>query len=181
MSTAFDTSIMSVLMSAEQGELYALLDGARDDAVHAFTRESGCPWVYLEEAVVEASYEVCAPRLIALGRRPSPALERLLAQGWGHSWGVFVRTKAGFGRLRRHLRTLSSVKLPNGRVAQFRFYDPRVLRLYLPTCTADELALMFGPVLEYLMEAETPGRLCRFARIDRPQDEEEDDDEQASS
>jgi hypothetical protein len=180
MSTAFDaSSIMSVLMSAEQGELYAVLDGARDPAVHAFTREAGCPWVYIEDAVVEASYEVAAPRIVALGRRPSPALERLLAQGWGHSWGVFVRTKAGFGRLRRHLRTLSSVKLPNGRVAQFRFYDPRVLRLYLPTCTADEFALMFGPILEYFMEAEEPGRLCRFARIERPRDDDtlEADDE----
>jgi hypothetical protein len=172
MTTAFDPSIMSLLLSDTRRDLYAVLDGARDDAVHAFTLESGCPWVYLEESVVEASYEICAPRLIALGREASPALERLLTRGWGNSWGIFVRTKAGFGRLRHHLRTISNVRLPDGRVSQFRFYDPRVLRVYLPTCTADELALMYGPILEFLMEAEDPAKVRRFARIERPLDED---------
>jgi hypothetical protein len=157
-------SLMSELLAPDKGELFAVLDGARDDAVHAFTSAAGLPWVYLEDGVVEATYEVCAPRVIALGSWPSTALERLLTDGWGQSWGVFVRAKLGLGQLRGHLRSLSSVKLPNGRVAQFRFYDPRVLRVYLPSCTYDELGLVFGPIDEFAMEDEDPAIACRFGR-----------------
>lgn len=34
----------------------------------------------------------------------------------------------------------------------FRFYDPRVLRLYLPTCTSTELEQVFGPVGTFFTE-----------------------------
>ncbi|WP_181233891.1 DUF4123 domain-containing protein [Enhygromyxa salina] len=155
---------MSELLAPDKGELFAVLDGAREDAVHAFTSTAGLPWAYLEDGVVEATYEVCAPRLIALGSWPSTALEQLLAKGWGKSWGVFVRARLNMGALREHLRTLSSVKLPTGRVAQFRFYDPRVLRVYLPSCTYDEVAQVFGPIDEFAMEDEDPAIACRFGR-----------------
>ena len=36
----------------------------------------------------------------------------------------------------------------------FRYYDPRVLRPYLPTCTETELDFVFGPVQRFLVEAE---------------------------
>jgi hypothetical protein len=35
----------------------------------------------------------------------------------------------------------------------FRFYDPRVLRVYLPTCWPGELTRMFGPVESFVMES----------------------------
>ena len=28
----------------------------------------------------------------------------------------------------------------------FRYYDPRVLRAYLPTCNSEELRTVFGPI-----------------------------------
>jgi hypothetical protein len=156
------TSDFLALDQSKRGDLYAVLDGARDDAVHALTRSAEGPWMYLEDGIVEASYQVAAPRAIALEQRGAGALEKLLAAGWGHSWGIFLRTDHEFLTLRRHLRALSNVRLPNGRVAQFRFYDPRVLRGYLPTCTSDELALVFGPIREFVIEAEDPAIACRY-------------------
>jgi len=49
-----------------------------------------------------------------------------------------------------------------GKPLYFRFYDPRVLRTYLPTCNASELAQIFGPVECYVQEGEDPGVLLRF-------------------
>jgi hypothetical protein len=56
--------------------------------------------------------------------------------------------------VRRHFRNFLQAMLPNRRVALFRFYDPRVWRVYLPTCNADELARWFQMVEEFV--AETP-------------------------
>jgi hypothetical protein len=156
------TTQVLALDQSTRGDLYAVLDGARDDAIHVLTRSAQGPWMYLEDGIVEASYQVCAPRVIALEHRDAGVTAKLLAKGWGHSWGIFVRTEHEFLTLRRHLRALSNVRLPNGRIAQFRFYDPRVLRGYLPTCTSDELALVFGPIREFVMEAEDPNIACRY-------------------
>ncbi len=40
-----------------------------------------------------------------------------------------------------------------GRILVFRFYDPRVLRAYLPTCTAEEIAQFFGPISHFAAES----------------------------
>jgi len=36
----------------------------------------------------------------------------------------------------------------------FRYYDPRVLRVYLPTCNEADLGAIFGPVACYFTEGE---------------------------
>lgn len=38
----------------------------------------------------------------------------------------------------------------------FRFYDPRVLRRFLPVCTPDQLYAFFGPIDYFLFEDEDP-------------------------
>ena len=45
----------------------------------------------------------------------------------------------------------------------FRFYDPRVLRTYLPTCTVAELRLIFGPVEAFLLEGEEDDELLELS------------------
>src|SRR5690606_4862627 len=146
----------------DRGELHAILDGARDDAVDYLTRDNGGVWEYLEDGIIDPSYRVCAPRLVALEHWGAAGLARSLDQGWGHSWGIFLRTKRNFRTLREHLRELGLARLPGGQVVQFRFYDPRVLRAYLPTCTRDELAQVFGPIQEIVLESEDPTVACRY-------------------
>jgi hypothetical protein len=36
------------------------------------------------------------------------------------------------------------VRLPDGRIVFFRFYDPRVQRLFLPSCDAAQAARLFA-------------------------------------
>jgi hypothetical protein len=64
--------------------------------------------------------------------------------------------------MRRHFRSFLTVYDPDGKPLLFRYYDPRVLRVYLPTCDARELETVFGPVVAYLLEGEDPGDLLRF-------------------
>ena len=51
----------------------------------------------------------------------------------------------------------------DGKTLYFRFYDPRVLRMFLPTCAPEQLAEFFGPVESFYVEDEDPARALRFS------------------
>ena len=50
------------------------------------------------------------------------------------------------------------------REGYFRYYVPRVLGVYLPTSNAVELKTVFGPITQYLCEAEDPNTIQLFTR-----------------
>ena len=77
--------------------------------------------------------------------------------GWGASWGVLVYSQEDMKSLHKHFRKFLMVKAEDGEELYFRFYDPRVLRIFLPTCDKDQLKEFFGPVEYYICEDEDPG------------------------
>jgi hypothetical protein len=102
-----------------------------------------------------------APYLVQLPKDAS-LLGVLARQGWGESWGIYLKCPCDFQELRRHLRHFLAVRHPSGEQLYFRFYDPRVLRLYLPTLNQTEAASFCGLISCYLMEDEDPKRLLQF-------------------
>jgi hypothetical protein len=88
----------------------------------------------------------------------------LLTNGWGNSWGIFLVSSTSLETLRRHFRRFLLVRDGAGNELYFRFYDPRVLRTFLPTCTGAETKRLFGPVGIYLMEAENGEAVSFFSR-----------------
>lgn len=86
----------------------------------------------------------------------------VLSEGWGNHWGIFAIAEANLRTMRQHFRRFLTVHDENGKPLWFRFYDPRVLRTYLPTSNAAELAEFFGPVVSYVAEGEEPDTLLRF-------------------
>lgn len=94
-----------------------------------------------------------APYLVKLD--PLSEFSRwVVGTGWGHHWGTFVTSRQGFLGLRNHLRALTLVYRRDGTPLYFRYYDPRVLRTFLPTCSPAQLKQMFGPVDAFLAESE---------------------------
>jgi hypothetical protein len=148
--------------SSVEGEIYAILDGARDERIHSFLGgsdlESSC--LYEEKAISEDV------------RRAAPYLVRLLPwsrhtrwlfdTGWGQSWGILLATRANRPELRQHLRRFLVVKDEHGKQLYFRYYDPRVMREYLPTCTRAESEMVFGPVTRYWTESKDARTLLEF-------------------
>lgn len=141
--------------------LFAILDAARDIRILALllTYKEECQSLY--EGEQGAKLAQVAPYLVRL-QKDSKLLEALVKEGWGKSWGVYLSSASNFQEVRRHLRRFLEVKLPNGEQVYFRFYDPRVMRVFLPTCTPEDTAQFFGPVQNYLLEDETPEQLLRF-------------------
>jgi hypothetical protein len=149
------------LLFAGEANLFAVLDGASAPELRrkVWEEEPECECLYRGE--LELDMAEVAPYLVRLERN-SPFSEWVLEQGWGNHWGVFAWSTSDLAVLRRHFRRFLMVHDPEGKPLYFRFYDPRVLRNYLPLCGPGELAEMFGPVTAYLLEGETPGTLLRF-------------------
>lgn len=133
------------------GSLWAILDCARDKRIYRELAVSRLDYQCLYSGDLPTELKVVAPHMIELGPRYR-FTRTLLDQCWGKSWGVFVRINDGT-QLRHHLRKLLTVKTEDGRKLLFRYFDPRVLRIYLPTCTADELQQVFGPISTWFAEA----------------------------
>jgi hypothetical protein len=150
------------LLRTEHQPLYAILDAARDMRVLALIMQSQDEHQSLYEGAQGEKLMQVAPYLVRLDK-DSLLLASTVFEGWGHSWGVFFTFAGEFQVARRHLRQFLDVMLPDGKQVYFRFYDPRVLRVFLPTCTADETNQFFGPIQHYLMEDDQPDKLLQFA------------------
>ena len=159
--TTFPDRAREVL--AREAAAFAILDAARDSRILQFLESSSVQWQSLYEGEKAVQLRIVAPYLVALGSEP--AFQEVLTRWvWGRSAGVFLSSSASFEQLRWHLRHLLTAETDDGRRLLFRFYDPRVLRVYLPTCNADELQRFFGPVLQFLGEDKQPDRLLAFWR-----------------
>lgn len=141
--------------------LFAVLDGARDPSVHIRVRESGRPFACLYRGELPAPLAEVAPYLVELASGDDWS-RLLLADAWGESWGIFVDTRVELAPLMRHLRGFLKVRDDGGRQLVFRYYDPRVFRLYLPTANATEANSLTGPVRAYYMESEDGSELLAF-------------------
>ena len=145
----------------KQANLYAVLDAAREPTVIDRLKTSGEPHASLYDGAEGEELSVYGPWLAKLDPA-KPLLESLVRDGWGNSWGVYLASGRPFAEVRRHLRRFLLVKLPDGRQVCFRYYDPRVLRTYLPTCNAEEVSTFVGPIDRYFVESVDEAEVQEF-------------------
>jgi hypothetical protein len=162
--------VADVLGSAS-APILAVVDGARDRAIPGMIRASGFQHQSLYEGEAGEELAPFGPYLVALPAERG-AIERWNREIWGKSYGVYLSCALPFDAVRKHLRRFIIVELESGRRAYFRFYDPRVLRTFLPGCTYEEWTQFFGPIDEYFMESEDTEAVLRFRRdADDPEPE----------
>ncbi len=133
--------------------MFAVLDGAAaPDPLLPRLTDAGCDFRCLLKAQLPERLARAAPYVVALERH-HVLTDWLLGPAWGESLGVYAWADASLVDVWRHLRTFLRVAVEDGRTMHFRYYDPRVLRAYLPTCTGPELALVFGPLEGWAVES----------------------------
>jgi len=150
-----------MLYGSGEAQVYAVLDGASIPNLLLLLAEHQVDHVCLYRGELDPELAQAAPYLAHL---PMESLftDLLLQQGWGQHWGIVVLSRETLRALRMHFRKFLMVWDPDGKPLYFRYYDPRVLRVYLPTCNDDELQMVFGPVSAYVVEAEKPDVVLRF-------------------
>src|SRR5579872_4841562 len=156
-----ETQRLLEILRSQAEPLFAILDGARDQKVVEMLSGSGEEFRSLYDGKLASELALLAPYLVYLPPA-SPLLEKLAREGWGNNWGVYLTCSQPLLGVRHHLRHFLMVQSEGGDSLYFRFYDPRVLRVYLPTCTTEERQFFFGPVASYLVESEGDGALLRF-------------------
>ncbi len=143
-------------------DVYVLLDCARDEAIFPMIQELGREVDCLFSGVLPPGLMKVAPYLVRL-MRSSHFLPELIERSWNQSWGIFLVATGDRDIVRKHLQSLMLVRDERGKELYFRYYDPRVLRVYLPTCTSKELQLMYGPVRSYFAEAGNGSTLMQYS------------------
>lgn len=135
--------------------LFTVLDAARMGSTLSEARQLAPNHTSLyagRSAEILADY---APYLFSLD--PESAFsDWFFTNGWGNAWGICCRSLVSGAELYRHFRRFLMVELEGGQPIYFRFYDPRVLRRFLPTCTAKQLDAFFGPIDYFWLEDEDP-------------------------
>src|ERR1039458_1121293 len=86
----------------------------------------------------------------------------LIDTGWSSNLATFLRTETGIKQLRRYLRELLRVRDESGNRLLVRYCEPRVLRVYPPTCWPAELNTFFGPISAFITGGDDPGQILEF-------------------
>ncbi|WP_418316686.1 DUF4123 domain-containing protein [Piscinibacter sakaiensis] len=151
---------------AADKHLYVILDGAQNEnLLDVFDDHPDLEYECLFTQRLEPDMAEVAPYLVEL-HEGEAFTKWLFEQGWGHNWGIFVITAGDLGDAWRHLRQHVRVYGPDRSRLYFRYYDPRVLHAFLPTCQGPQLADFFGPVEMFVAENEGGAGARIYARAD---------------
>lgn len=146
---------------SERTKLFCVLDGASVPDLPARLYEWRPPHYCLFTGELAPDMAYVAPYVVNL--LPSqPFTEWVLTESFGRHWGIFAHSPYSIKEMRRHFRSLVDVYDEEGNPMTFRFYDPRVLRKFLPTCNAGELKTFFGRIERFFAEDETGENLLGF-------------------
>ena len=146
---------------SDRTRLFCVLDGAAvpDLPVHLYEKQPANHCLFQGDLKPDMLY--AAPYLIHLA--PDERFtEWVLENCWGKNWGVFFHSLHSMIDMRRHFRGLVTIYDENAKSYIFRFYDPRVLRRFLPTCRAGELETFFGNVSTFFAENDAGDGLLSF-------------------
>ncbi len=151
---------------AEQHSLFVLIDACDSPEVPAMWQKCGSDRaVSLYSGVSELQFVMFAPYLFQVDVEILDWIRQVL---WETPWGVFVfAPNQSLEEMRRHFRQFLLVQDPQGGEMHFRFYDPRVLANFLPTCNPMELKQYYGKVEAFLIcSPDDPSQMQSFSRAD---------------
>jgi len=149
-------------------QIFAILDSARRPEIAWKPYEFLSEWVSLYKGEPEESLVDVAPYLINLSKGDKPNLDLvkwISNDCFGDSCSIFIYSQANIETLLKHFQQFLIVTDESSKAFYFRFYDPRVLRIYLPTCNEDELKTFFGPTDMFVMENEELTSLIEFSVV----------------
>jgi Domain of unknown function (DUF4123) len=157
----FGLNVYAVVISKMLYYNYLLLDAARAELNLYTALELNPNNQSLYKGSAEEDLAGVAPYLFSI-KDNTPFADWYFKNGWNNSWGILLFSNAAFEDVYKHFRKFLMVKTEDGQQLYFRFYDPRVLRLFLPTCEPTQLKELFGLVRHFITESEKPDEAMQF-------------------
>lgn len=149
--------------AVEGAHLYAMVDATREPflvrpMLEAMSKDVACLFKGL---ATEAFGDRTA--WVAKINEGEWILDWLIEDGWGVRLASYIASPLPLEPLMTHLRRFTKVEGPDGRQHFFRFYDPRVMRQYLPVFDDRQHARWFAGIAACLIEDDRdPRRLLRL-------------------
>ncbi len=155
------TAIHEALFCEDQANVYAVIDAASCPDLEAKFNEHQPQFECLFAGKLKQDVARAAPYVVLL-EAESDFTNWVIDEGWGNHWGIFAASPVEMKLMHRPLRKYLMVRDPDNTPVYFRYYDPRVFRVYLPTCTTQEADLIYGKTLWFAMENKDGSALMRF-------------------
>ena len=152
------------LFSLSEYNLYMIVDGASAIGLLDHFDATELEYCCLLSGDLDPELAETAPYLIKL-QADDKLTDWLIDEGWANHVGIFCMADPGlsFKDVRKHFRGFLMVRDAAGNPVFFRYYDPRVLRVYLPTCDDRELPTIYGDVVySYFTENDDGTELLQF-------------------
>jgi pSer/pThr/pTyr-binding forkhead associated (FHA) protein len=140
----------------DSAPVFGFLDPLRDNRIPVFLDASRERYERVEETLAPSPYLVNLPPRCKL-------LDVLIKDGWGRGWGFYFASTAGFDELRVHWRRYVILRNEEGREITFRFWDPRVLAVVLPSMQPVEAREFLGPIARLVVEGDRPQVAIEFS------------------
>ena len=150
------------LARQDQGELYAIIDGARDDRVYREISRDEVVYQPLYRGETEKYFSVSP--ILARCQADTQLFQWLTTEAWGQGHALYLTSRAPLERLADHFARFTVVRTEDDEKLFFRYYDPRVLQVYLPACSVPERELLFGPAVSLAAESAAGSELLLFDR-----------------
>jgi hypothetical protein len=149
------------ILFSDNTRVFAVLDGASIPELRMKIYEMRPQHYCLFRGELAPDMQEVAPYLVHLA--PGATFtEWVLNECSGKHWGIFAHSLHSIKEMRRHFRSLVTVYNEAGDPMIFRFYDPRVLLNYLPTCNGGELKTFFGKIDTFFAEKEKGKSVVAF-------------------
>lgn len=145
-------ALADIVWQSDDVATFGIFDGAQNKNIEPLIHNADATGACLYSGTLDYALKRAAPHLVGLGREQQLS-QTLLRDGWLQNWGILTHCSAGtpMAVVKHHFRTLARALGPQGRKLVFRYYDPRVLGQFLPTCTFAEAQRVFGPCTRFLL------------------------------
>jgi hypothetical protein len=143
--------------------LYAIVDSARNDDIFRYFLTDNVVYQSLFHGKMDMKFFGVSGFLMEC-KKDSKLFNWLTTEVWCDSCSIFFVSKAPFDEVLRHFQKFNRVYLEDDDVVYFRYYDPRVLRVYLPTCNGKEIKTFFGEIESFYMGSVNPQIVIEYQR-----------------
>lgn len=183
MSEEVNTTTLHKQLFDTKHDVYAVIDGALLPGLLAKLEEHEPKNTCLFRGELPFDLAEAAPYLVKL-EKDKKFTKWLVNESVEEPCCIYAQTTIAddFIQLRKHFRSFLRVKSEEGKNLLFRYYDPRVMTTYLPTCTPEDNEIIFDGIETYLIFNDEDKRFKTFKEpnpeeiVNTPEPEEDIED-----